>query len=274
MSKIVQNRYEAVLFCSVKNGNPNGDPDAGNKPRVNPENDKGIITDVCLKRKVRNYVTVAKENEKGYDLYIEEGSVLTEQNTKAYEEMSIPVSKKIDEKTVIELQNTMCNMFYDIRTFGAVMVGSVNLNKLQGPLQMTFAESLDIVEPVQITVTRCAKTNKKDDEDNKTMGNKWYIPYALYRTHIFVNPKLAEKTGFTEDDLDLFWKSLINMFDFDRSAARGEMTTQGLKVFKHYNKLGVYPSHKQLERVTTDENYNINVNLENLPEGIEYIDMW
>lgn len=264
LKEIIKNRYEAVLFFDVKNGNPNGDPSADNMPRLKTDN-KGIVTDVCIKRKVRNYVMLSQESKLGYEIYIKENSVLSEHNQRAFDDLGIKYKKNAN---IEEVQKVLCKKYYDVRTFGAVMVGNINVGNLRGPIQITFSESIDEIEPELIQITRCAKTNTKEGEDNKTMGNKWIIPYAIYRAHIFINPGLAEMTGFTELDLELFWKALVNMFDLDRSAARGEMNTLGLKIFKHTNKWGVSPAQDQLNLVSND----MNVNTDKLRSDIEFID--
>jgi CRISPR-associated protein Csd2 len=285
MSNVIQNRYDIVYFFDVKNGNPNGDPDGGNMPRTHAESNLGIVTDVCQKRKLRNYVLQAMQDKPGYDIYVAENSILSEQNARAFEKLGINPSKKNASEKGDELRKAMCELFWDVRTFGAVMVGneSFNLKKLQGPVQTTFAESLFEIVPEHVTISRMAKTNKDEDGDaNQTFGNKYIVPYALYQSHIFINPKLAEKTGFSEDDLEVLFDGLKNMFDLDRSSSRGLMSCRGIKVFKHDNKLGRASAGNLFDRVRVDcskvtptsfNDYTIAVDDVDLPKGVSYIDM-
>ena len=248
----IANRYEFVLLFDVTNGNPNGDPDAGNLPRLDPETNQGLITDVCLKRKIRNYVALEKEQDAGYAIYMQEKSVLNNQHKKAYEALNIkPESKKLPKEAEKARQVTewMCNNFFDVRTFGAVMTTEVNSGQVRGPVQVAFASSIDPVIPMEVSITRMAVTNEKDLEKERTMGRKHIIPYGLYRVHGYVSAKLAERTGFSEDDLALLWRSLINMFEHDRSAARGEMSTRKLVVFKHDHPMGNAPAHVLFDSV-------------------------
>lgn len=280
----IANRYEFVLLFDVTNGNPNGDPDAGNLPRLDPETNQGLITDVCLKRKIRNYVALEKEHDAGYAIYMQEKSVLNNQHKKAYEALDIkPESKKLPKEAEKARQVTewMCNNFFDVRTFGAVMTTEVNSGQVRGPVQVAFASSIDPVIPMEVSITRMAVTNEKDLEKERTMGRKHIIPYGLYRVHGYVSAKLAERTGFSEDDLALLWRSLINMFEHDRSAARGEMSTRKLVVFKHDHPMGNAPSHVlfdsvQVKRVEGTENtparhysdYQVHIASETLPPGV------
>lgn len=280
----IANRYEFVLLFDVTNGNPNGDPDAGNLPRLDPETNQGLITDVCLKRKIRNYVALEKEHDAGYAIYMQEKSVLNNQHKKAYEALDIkPESKKLPKEAEKARQVTewMCNNFFDVRTFGAVMTTEVNSGQVRGPVQVAFASSIDPVIPMEISITRMAVTNEKDLEKERTMGRKHIIPYGLYRVHGYVSAKLAERTGFSEDDLALLWRSLINMFEHDRSAARGEMSARKLIVFKHDHPMGNAPAHVlfdsvQIKRVEGKENtparhysdYQVNIASESLPSGV------
>lgn len=280
----IANRYEFVLLFDVTNGNPNGDPDAGNLPRLDPETNQGLITDVCLKRKIRNYVALEKEHDAGYTIYMQEKSVLNNQHKKAYEALDIkPESKKLPKEAEKARQVTewMCNNFFDVRTFGAVMTTEVNSGQVRGPVQVAFASSIDPVIPMEVSITRMAVTNEKDLEKERTMGRKHIIPYGLYRVHGYVSAKLAERTGFSEDDLALLWRSLINMFEHDRSAARGEMSTRKLVVFKHDHPMGNAPAHVlfdsvQVKRVEGTENtparhysdYQIHIASESLPSGV------
>ena len=251
MAEPIKNRYDFVFFCDVKNGNPNGDPDAGNLPRIDPETSRGIISDVCIKRKVRNYVDLVKgadindpdvsEGELGYKIYVQEGAVLNERNNKAYVHYDLkPAAKKLPKKVEDQRRVTqfMCDNFYDIRTFGAVMTTGVNCGQVRGPVQLCFGESVEPVLPLEMSITRMAATEAKEDKDNKTMGRKQYIPYGLYRIEGFVSASLAERTGFCQADLDLLLEALMNMFESDRSAARGLMTSRLLVLFKHESKLG------------------------------------
>lgn len=280
----IANRYEFVLLFDVTNGNPNGDPDAGNLPRLDPETNQGLITDVCLKRKIRNYVALEKEHDAGYAIYMQEKSVLNNQHKKAYEALDIkPESKKLPKEAEKARQVTewMCNNFFDVRTFGAVMTTEVNSGQVRGPVQVAFASSIDPVIPMEVSITRMAVTNEKDLEKERTMGRKHIIPYGLYRVHGYVSAKLAERTGFSEDDLALLWRSLINMFEHDRSAARGEMSTRKLVVFKHDHPMGNAPAHVlfdsvQVKRVEGTENtparhysdYQVHIASESLPSGV------
>ena len=276
----IQNRYEFVYFFDVTNGNPNGDPDAGNMPRLDPESSKGLVTDVCLKRKIRNFIEVAYENAPGYEIYVKEKSVLNLQNKRAYEALDVkPEAKKLpkDEAKAREITAWMCKNFFDIRSFGAVMTTEVNSGQIRGPVQLAFAQSLDPIVPLEISITRMAVTNEKDLEKERTMGRKHIVPYALYRVHGFISANLAAKTGFSDEDLQKLWQALQMMFEYDRSAARGEMAARKLIVFKHDSILGSQPAHKLFERVTVDRvngesgspaaafsDYRININREGL----------
>lgn len=255
----IQNRYEFVYLFDVINGNPNGDPDAGNMPRLDPETSKGLVTDVCLKRKIRNFVEMTEENKAGYEIYIKEKSVLNLQNKKAYEALSIvPESKKMpkDEAKAREVTAWMCKNFFDVRTFGAVMTTEVNSGQVRGPVQLAFAKSIDPIIPLEISITRMAVTTEKEAEaqsgGNRTMGRKHIVPYGLYRVHGFISAKLAEKTGFSETDLAKLWQSLTLMFEHDRAAARGEMAARKLVVFKHADALGSAPAHTLFDRVKVE----------------------
>ena len=280
----IANRYEFVYLFDVTNGNPNGDPDAGNLPRLDPETNQGLVTDVCLKRKIRNYVSLEKEGEAGYGIYMQEKSVLNNQHKLAYEALEIEsVPKKLpkEEAKAKELTAWMCKNFFDVRAFGAVMTTEVNAGQVRGPIQMAFASSIDPVLPMEVSITRMAVTNEKDLEKERTMGRKHIVPYGLYRAHGYISAKLAERTGFSEDDLELLWRSLINMFEHDRSAARGEMAARKLIVFKHDNPMGNAPAHKLFESVTIERvsgnddtparnfrDYQVSVDSESLPQGV------
>ena len=248
----IANRYEFVLIFDVENGNPNGDPDAGNMPRIDPETGHGLVTDVCLKRKIRNHVALTREGATGYRIYIQEKSVLNATHQEAYAEYDLtPEAKKLPKKAADAARVTgwMCTNFYDIRTFGAVMTTEVNCGQVRGPVQLAFAKSVEPIIPQEVSITRMAVTNEKDLEKERTMGRKHIVPYGLYVAHGFVSAPLAEKTGFSDDDLNLLWDALVNMFEHDRSAARGLMSSRKLIVFKHQNKLGNAPAHKLFELV-------------------------
>lgn len=280
----ITNRYEFVFFFDVTNGNPNGDPDAGNMPRLDPETNRGLVTDVCLKRKIRNYVALSKEDTAGFDIYMQEKSVLNNQHKKAYAALDIePIAKKLpkDQQEAHDLTAWMCKNYFDVRAFGAVMTTEVNAGQVRGPIQIAFAKSEDPIVPLEISITRMAVTNEKDLEKERTMGRKHIVPYGLYRVHGYVSAKLAEKTGFSEGDLQLLWQSLINAFEHDRSAARGEMCARQLYVFKHDNSLGNAPAHKLFDTVVVERvngeagspaqmysDYHIHLNAESVPQGV------
>ena len=260
MSTPISNRYEFVYLFDVTNGNPNGDPDAGNLPRLDPETNKGLVTDVSLKRKIRNFVTLDREDKEGYAIYMQERAILNNQHRKAWDALGInPASKdeykKLpkDEAKARELTAWMCKNFFDIRTFGAVMTTGVNAGQVRGPVQLAFATSIEPVMPLEVSITRMAVTIEKEAEaqsgDNRTMGRKHILPYGLYRAHGFISAKLAERTGFSEEDLGLLWNALINMFEHDRSAARGEMAARKLIVFKHDTAMGNAPAHVLFDAV-------------------------
>lgn len=290
----VKNRHDFVLLFDVKDGNPNGDPDAGNLPRVDAETGRGLVTDVCLKRKVRNYVGLVKEEKPPYEIYVKEKAVLNQQHERAYKAIGADDLLKGDDKKrkggdkVDEARAWMCKNFYDIRTFGAVMSTGINCGQVRGPVQMTFGRSSDQIVSLEHSITRMAVTTEAEAEkqsgDNRTMGRKNTIPYGLYVSNGFVSAHLAAQTGFSDDDLVLFWNALCNMFEHDRSAARGLMSTQKLVVFKHDGALGNAPAHKLFERVRIVRkdvskpprdysDYSVSVVRENLPKGIEIIEM-
>lgn len=261
MSEVIKNRYEFVYLFDIQDGNPNGDPDAGNTPRIDPETGHGLISDVCLKRKVRNYVGLAKGDKPPYEIYIKEKAVLNDIHERAYQAVGGEKGdqKKRESGDIVEkARNWLCKNFYDIRTFGAVMATEVDAGVVKGPIQLTFSRSITPILTLEHSITRMAVTNKKDVEKERTMGRKYTIPYGLYRCHGFVSAFFAEKTGFSEDDLALFWEALRNMFDHDRSAARGEMNFRKLVIFKHVSndpnqaKLGTNPAHKLLESVKVE----------------------
>lgn len=264
MTMSLNHRYDFVLLFDVKDGNPNGDPDAGNLPRLDAETGHGLVTDVCLKRKVRNYVGLTNGEKPPYDIYVKEKAVLIEAHEKAYEGIGkVDLLKGDDKKrkggdAVGEARQWMCKNFFDVRTFGAVMSLGVNCGQVRGPVQITFARSVSPVVALEHSITRMAVATKAEAEkqqgDNRTMGRKFTVPYGLYRAHGFVSAHLAKQTGFGEDDLKLLWESLTNMFDHDRSAARGEMSTRGLYVFRHEGELGDAPAHSLFDLVQVKQN--------------------
>lgn len=310
------NRYDFVLLFDVANGNPNGDPDAGNLPRLDPETNHGLVSDVSLKRKVRNYVDMARSKEPGFAIYVEEGAILNEQHRKAYKALrpgdnKVDSEKKLNPKDDTEAKKItgfMCENFFDVRSFGAVMSTGVNAGQVRGPVQMTFAQSVETIVPQEISITRMAATieaEKKqraegddgnDRIDNRTMGRKYIVPYGLYRAHGFISASLAERTGFSEADRDLLFEALENMFEHDRSAARGEMSSRRLIVFKHQSPLGNAHANRLFERVRIGRDvdgefrelddkglgnlrparkfsdYIVTIDRENLPEGVEIIE--
>lgn len=291
MSEVIRNRYDFVILFDVENGNPNGDPDAGNMPRIDPETGLGLVTDVCLKRKIRNYVQTVKENESGYDVYIKENVPLNDSDRLAVEyvgldpedEKALKKAKKDDPDLDRKLRDFMCRNFYDVRTFGAVMTtfvkASLNCGQVRGPVQLGFAKSVDPIIPQEVTITRVAITTKADAENKGTeMGRKYIVPYGLYRAEGFVSANLARKvTGFTEDDLALLWQAIVNMFENDHSAARGKMAVRELIVFKHDSELGNAPAHKLFDLVKVERlnaparqfsDYRVDVNLAAIPEGV------
>ena len=288
MSEPIKNRYDFVVLFDVENGNPNGDPDAGNMPRVDPETGYGLVTDVCLKRKIRNYIEDVKEDAPGYRIYIKDGVPLNRSDNEAVQALGITgdlkSAKKSDPDIDRKLRDFMCENFYDIRTFGAVMTtfvkGALNCGQVRGPVQMTFARSIDPVVPQEVTITRVAITTEADAEKKGTeMGRKHIIPYALYRAEGFVSANLARKsTGFSEEDLELLWQAILNMFENDHSAARGKMAVRDLIIFRHDSELGNAPSYKLFDSVSVEKkegvdlprsykDYQICVS-DDLPEGV------
>ena len=268
MATPLKNRYDFMLVFDVKDGNPNGDPDAGNLPRVDSETGEGLVTDVCLKRKVRNYIQLVKAGEAGYDIFVKEKAVLNKEIEKAYADLAIDLAKPpadvADGKKrnkegqgqgseVLQARDKMCETYFDIRTFGAVMSTGANAGQVRGPVQLTFARSVDPVVTLEHSITRMAVATEAEAEkqsgDNRTMGRKNTVPYGLYVSYGFVSPALAAQTGFSEEDLETLWAALVNMFDQDHSAARGMMATQKLIVFKHDSALGNAPSHKLFDLV-------------------------
>ena len=291
MSDIIKNRYEFVILFDVENGNPNGDPDAGNMPRVDPETGLGIVTDVCLKRKIRNFVEAVKEDEPGYKIYIKENAPLNTSDKQAYlalgvDEKKVKDTKKNDPDLDVKVRDWMCKNYFDIRTFGAVMTtfvkDALNCGQVRGPVQLGFARSVEPISQQEMTITRVAITTEEDAANKNTeMGRKYIVPYGLYRCEGFVSANLARKTtGFSEEDLALLWQAIINMFELDRSAARGKMAVRELIVFKHDSEFGNAPAHKLFDlvkvirkddsglpaRAYTD--YEVSVNEEALPAGV------
>ena len=293
MSEAIRNRYDFVILFDVENGNPNGDPDAGNMPRIDPETGLGLVTDVCLKRKIRNYVETVKEGEDGCQIYIQEKVPLNRMDKKAIEyvsldpedEKALKKAKKDDPELDIRLRDFMCRNFFDVRTFGAVMTtfvkANLNCGQVRGPVQLGFARSIDPIMPQEVTITRVAITTEADAENKGTeMGRKYIVPYGLYRAEGFVSANLARKvTGFSEADLALLWQAILNMFENDRSAARGKMCVRELIVFRHDSELGNAPAHKlfdsvKVRRVNTDaaprsySDYVVEVDTASLPDGV------
>ena len=275
----VENRYDFVLFFDVKDGNPNGDPDAGNLPRVDAESGDGLVTDVCIKRKVRNYVQLTRNAERPFDIFVKEKAILNNMIKEAREQKGIENIEKEDDKRG-KAKEWMCKNYYDIRTFGAVLSLKENAGQVRGPVQLTFSRSVEPVVALEHTITRMAVATEAEAEkqkgDNRTMGRKFTVPYGLYRGHGFVSAHLANQTGFTTDDLELFWEALINMFDHDHSAARGLMSTRALIIFEHDSALGNKPAHELFDRVTVERatggpareynDYQINIDGEKISE--------
>lgn len=267
MAKL-EKRYDFVLYFDVKDGNPNGDPDAGNFPRIDAETGNGIVTDVCLKRKVRNYVQMTKGNEAGYDIFVKEKAVLNKEIDEVFAENNITDSagKAINAKNPAKGENIekgrvgMCKKFYDIRTFGAVLSTGANAGQVRGPVQFTFARSVEPVVALEHSITRMAVATEEEAEkqggDNRTMGRKYTIPYGLYKAYGFVSPHFASSTGFSVEDLDLLWEAIIQMFELDRSAARGLMTTRRLVIFEHNSALGSKPADELFNRVKVEQTGN------------------
>lgn len=288
----VTQRFDFVLLFDVADGNPNGDPDAGNAPRVDPETGHGLVSDVCLKRKIRNYVLLSQTDpvtgsvRSGFDIYVKERAVLNQQHKRAYDALELkPAEKKLpkDEQKARELTRWMCQTFFDIRMFGAVMATEVNAGQVRGPVQVTFARSVDPIVALEQAITRMAVTTdreaEKQDGGNRTMGRKEIVPYGLYRAHGFVSPHLAAQTGFSSDDLQILWQALGNMFELDRSAARGQMATRELIIFEHASALGNAQAHRLFERVKVARldpsrppraysDYTVTVDEADLPAGI------
>jgi CRISPR-associated protein Csd2 len=313
----LENRYDIVFLFDVTDGNPNGDPDAGNLPRLDPETNVGLVSDVSLKRKIRNYAELTRSAEPRYGIYVQEGSILNEQHRKAYVAVrsgdeKVTKAAKLNPQGEDEsrrLTKFMCDNFFDVRTFGAVMSTGINCGQVRGPVQVAFARSVQPIMPLEISITRMAVANEKATADrdratdgderteNRTMGRKHIVPYGLYRAHIFVNAKLAERTGFAEADLELLFEALTSMFEHDRSAARGEMSSRKIVAFKHASALGNAAAHDLFDRVTVRRkfgddlydldsarldnlpparrfaDYSVSINREGLPDGVELLEL-
>lgn len=298
MKEAIKNRYEFVILFDVENGNPNGDPDAGNMPRIDPESGLGLVTDVCLKRKIRNYVETVKEDADGFGIYIKEGVPLNRSDNEAYKSIGIEETddkkltnkvkdlKKTDPNVEVKLKDYMCEHFYDIRTFGAVMTtftkAALNCGQVRGPVQIGFARSIDPVISQEVTITRVAITTENDAEKKNTeMGRKSIVPYGLYRAEGYISANLARKvTGFSEEDLDLLWEAILNMFEHDHSATRGKMAVRELIVFKHSKELGDCPAYKLFDTVDVRKNadveyprkyqdYTVTIHEDAIPESVE-----
>lgn len=302
----IKNRYEFVILYDVENGNPNGDPDAGNMPRIDPETGYGLVTDVCLKRKIRNYVETVREDAPGYRIYVKDGVPLNRSDNEAFSQVEIEgaaemkredLKKKIKEKVKtsgvnvdLVVRDFLCRSFFDIRCFGAVITtavkGALNCGQVRGPVQLGFSRSIDPILPQEVTITRTAITTEADAEKKDTeMGRKYIVPYGLYRCEGYVSANLARKTtGFSDEDLSLFWEAVINMFEHDRSAARGKMAVRELIVFRHESELGNAPAHKLFELVRVEKkpgvsvpraysDYAVTVEETGLPQGVRCIRM-
>lgn len=292
MSTPIKNRYDFVLLFDVENGNPNGDPDAGNMPRIDPETGYGLVTDVCMKRKIRNYVETVKEKAEGFNIYIKDGIPLNTSDRKAYtylnvEEKDIKKAKQDDKDIDKKVLEFMCKTYFDVRTFGAVMTtfvkANLNCGQVRGPVQLSFARSVEPIIQHEVTITRVAITTEADAEKKGTeMGRKYVVPYAMYRAEGYVSANLARKsTGFSEEDLELLWEAILNMFEHDHAAARGKMAVRELLIFRHESELGNAPAHKlfdlvEVERIDKEKparshkDYKVTVN-ENVPDGVKLI---
>ena len=291
----IENRYEFVIFFDVENGNPNGDPDAGNMPRIDPETGYGLVTDVCLKRKIRNYVEAVKEGQPGYRIYVKDNVPLNRSDAEACTYLGVDPgklkeAKKKDANLDEKIRDFMCSNFYDIRTFGAVMTtfvkGALNCGQVRGPVQIGFARSVDPIVPQEVTITRVAITTEADAEKKGTeMGRKYIVPYGLYRAEGYVSANLARKTtGFSQEDLELLWQAILNMFELDHSAARGKMAVRELIVFRHSSEFGSAPAYKLFDLVKAERkaevtaprcyaDYQVLVHEENLPDGVSCLRM-
>ena len=291
----IENRYEFVIFFDVENGNPNGDPDAGNMPRIDPETGYGLVTDVCLKRKIRNYVEAVKEGQPGYRIYVKDNVPLNRSDAEACTYLGVDPgklkeAKKKDANLDEKIRDFMCSNFYDIRTFGAVMTtfvkGALNCGQVRGPVQIGFARSVDPIVPQEVTITRIAITTEADAEKKGTeMGRKYIVPYGLYRAEGYISANLARKTtGFSQEDLELLWQAILNMFELDHSAARGKMAVRELIVFRHCSEFGSAPAYKLFDLVKAERkaevtaprcyaDYQVLVHEENLPDGVSCLRM-
>lgn len=300
--EMIKNRYDFVILFDVKDGNPNGDPDAGNLPRVDAETGHGLVTDVCLKRKVRNYITLKHGEKPPYAIFIKEKSILNQTIEHAYISLGIDLNsapadpsdgdkrKKQGQgqgKEVDRAKEFLCQNYYDIRTFGAVLSTGANAGQVRGPVQFTFARSIDPIVALEHSITRMAVATEAEAEkqggDNRTMGRKFTVPYGLYRAHGFVSAPLANQTGFTEGDLDLLWEALVNMFEHDRFAARGLMGTRKLIIFKHDSEMGNAPVQKLFENISIEKkyknkpardfaDYEVKIDRDQIPEGVTLIE--
>lgn len=291
MSENIKNRYEFTVLFEVRNGNPNGDPDAGNMPRIDPETGYGIVTDVCLKRKIRNYIETVKADSAGYKIYIKDGVPLERSDREAFAYLGVSDEKEAQSKKEeidIKIKDFMCKNFFDIRTFGAVMTtfvkAKLNCGQVRGPVQLGFARSIDPIVQQEISITRIVATTEKDAAKKETeMGRKFIIPYALYRVDGYISANLAQKTtGFCEDDLSLLWDAVINMFEHEHSAARGNMSVRELIVFKHDSEFGNCPAYKLFEAISISrkdtsnpprcfDDYSVNIDEKAIPSGVEVI---
>ena len=283
-TETIKNRYDFALVFDVKDGNPNGDPDAGNLPRIDPETGHGLVTDVCLKRKVRNYVQIVKEAKPPFDIFVKEKAILNTLIDEAHNQEAVKTKEKGEKTEAARMW--MCGKYYDIRTFGAVMSTGQNAGQVRGPVQMTFGRSVDPIVTLEHSITRMAVATEAEAEkqkgDNRTMGRKNTVPYGVYVSYGFISPHLAAQTGFNEEDLNLLWDSLSNMFEHDRSAARGLMATQKLVIFKHESALGNAPAHSLFERVSLKRmdatkptrsftDYELKIDDTGLPQGVTIV---
>ncbi len=287
MTTPIKNRYEFVLLYDVENGNPNGDPDAGNMPRIDPETGYGIVTDVCIKRKVRNFAELVKGDETGYRIYVKEGIPLNKNHAEAYVAIGAKSKDKVSTTQVNEARQWMCANFFDVRTFGAVMSTGDNCGQVRGPIQINFSRSIDPIVQQEVTITRQTVTKIEDAEKERTMGRKHIVPYGLYRAEGYISAKLANDetkgTGFSEEDLELFWDALVNMFEHDHSAARGKMATRKLVIFKHDSELGNAPSHLLFDLIKVGKtgtatpprafaDYVVSIDTSSVPDGVTLIE--
>jgi CRISPR-associated protein Csd2 len=287
MSEPIKNRYEFVLFYDVENGNPNGDPDAGNMPRIDPETGYGIVTDVCLKRKIRNYVELVKGDAPGYRIYVKEGIPLNQNHAEAYLAIGAEPGKKSGAVQIYEARRWICANFFDVRTFGAVMTTGDNCGQVRGPVQINFSRSQDVIVQQEVTITRQTVTRIEDIYKERTMGRKQIIPYGLYRAEGYISAKLANDptkgTGFSEADLEILWEALINLFEHDRSAARGKMASRKLIVFKHESELGNAPAYQLFDLIKVERldrsipprsfgDYRVEIDRDRTPQGVRLIE--